>query len=73
MSSKLLLLIFVFAMFAATFDFELNSNFYYRVFHRFGHAKFPDDGSIIDSSQFSILPQLPPKMLLDSKVVISLC
>ncbi len=31
--------------------------------------KFPDGGSILGSSQFSILPQLPTKILLDSKVV----
>jgi len=37
----------------------------YRVFHRFGQAKFPDGGSVLDS----ILPQLPPKILLNSKVV----
>jgi len=53
---------------------------FYRAYHGFGHAKFPDDGSVLSSSQFSILPpsQLPPKILLDSKVVkidtkISLC
>ncbi len=32
-------------------------------------AKFPDSGSVLGSSQFSILPQLPPKILLNSKVV----
>jgi len=32
-------------------------------------AKFPDDGLVLGSSQFSRLPQLPPKILLDSKVV----
>jgi len=44
---------------------------FYRAFHRFGQAKFPDadGGSILGSSQFSILHQLPPKRLLDSKVV----
>jgi len=26
------------------------------VFHRFGQANFPDGGSILGSSQFSILP-----------------
>jgi len=53
---------------------------YYKAFHRFGQAKFPDGASVLDSSQFAILPQLPPKILLDSKVVkfnhkkiISLC
>jgi len=30
----------------------------YRVFHRFGQAKFPDGGSVLDLKQFSILPQL---------------
>jgi hypothetical protein len=50
------------------------------VFHGFGQAKFPHGGSVLGSSQFSILLQLPPKTLLDSKVVkidpkiiISLC
>jgi len=28
----------------------------YRVFHRFGQAKFPDGGTVLSSSQFSILP-----------------
>jgi len=32
-------------------------------------AKFPNDGSVLGSSQFSILPQLPPKIMLPSKVV----
>ena len=41
----------------------------YRAFHRFGQAKFPNGGLILGSSQFSIVPQLPPKILLDSKVV----
>jgi len=52
----------------------------HRAFHIFEQAKFPDDGSILGSSQFSMLPQLPLKMLLNSKVVkidpkiiISLC
>ncbi len=52
----------------------------YRVFPRFGQAKFPYGSSVLGSSQFSILPQLPPKILLNSKVVkidpkiiISLC
>jgi len=50
------------------------------VFHGSGQTKFPDDGSILGSSQFSILPQLPPKIFLDSnvvnidaKIIISLC
>jgi len=33
----------------------------YRAFHRFGQAKFPDGGSVLGSSQFSVLPQLPQK------------
>jgi len=37
----------------------------YRAFHR--QAKFPDGGSILGSSQFSVLPQLPPKMMLSLK------
>jgi len=39
------------------------------VFHRFGQAKFPDGGLVLGASQFSILPQLHPKILPDSKVV----
>ena len=41
----------------------------YRAFHKFGQAKFPNGGLVLGSSQFSILPQLSPKILLDSKVV----
>jgi len=41
----------------------------YRAFHRFGQAKFSDGGLVLGLSQFSILPQLHPKILLDSKVV----
>jgi len=41
----------------------------YRAFHRFGQAKFPDGGSVLGSSQFSILPQLPLKNVLGLKVV----
>jgi len=43
-----------------------------RAFHRFGplgQAKFPDDGSILGLSQFSVLPQLPPKTILWLKEV----
>jgi hypothetical protein len=47
----------------------------------FGKAElFPDGGSVLGSSQFSELPQLPPKTMLslkevkiDSKISISLC
>jgi len=39
------------------------------VFLRFGQAKFPDGGSVLGSSQFSVLPQLPPKMMLALKEV----
>jgi len=41
----------------------------YKAFHRFWQAKVPDGGSVLGSSQFSILPQPPPKILLHSKVV----
>jgi len=41
----------------------------YRAFQRFGQAKFPDGGLVLGSSQFPKLPQLPPKVLLDSIVV----
>jgi len=39
----------------------------YRAFHGFGQAKFPDGGSVLGSSQFSILPQLPQKTMLGLK------
>jgi hypothetical protein len=41
----------------------------YRAVHGIGQAKFPDGGSVLGSSQFSILPQLPLKMMLDSNIV----
>ncbi len=41
----------------------------YSVFHRFRHAKFANGGSILSSSQFSILPKLPQKMKFATKVV----
>jgi len=42
---------------------------FYRAFHGFGQAKFVDDASILGSSQFSLLYQLPLKMTVDLKVV----
>jgi len=39
------------------------------VFYGFGQTKFPDGGSLFRLRQYSILPQLPPKIMLDSKVV----
>jgi hypothetical protein len=41
----------------------------YSVFRGFSKAKFANGGSILTSSQFLILPQLPQKMTLASKVV----
>ncbi len=41
----------------------------YSVFHRFRQDKFAYSGSILSSSQFLLLPQLPQKMELASKVV----
>jgi len=41
----------------------------YRTFHRFGQAEFPDGGTVLGTSQFSVLPQLPPKMMLGLKEV----
>ncbi len=41
----------------------------YSVFQGFSKAKFANGGSILSSSQFSILPQLAQKMKLASKVV----
>jgi len=47
---------------------DLDDNIY-RAFHGFGHAKFLDGGLVLGMSQFSILPQLPPKILFNSKLV----
>jgi len=41
----------------------------YRAFHRFGQAKFPDGGSVLGLSQFSILTQPPLWIKLSLKVV----
>jgi hypothetical protein len=41
----------------------------YSVFHRFRQAKFACGGSILSSSQFSVLTQLPLKLKLVIKVV----
>ena len=41
----------------------------YRAFHRFGQAKIAYGGLVLSSSQFLILPRLPLKMMLPSKVV----
>ncbi len=41
----------------------------YRVFQRFRQVKFDNGGSILSASQFLLLPQLPKKMKLASKVV----
>jgi len=38
-----------------------------RVFQGFGQAQFADGGSILGSSQFTLLTQLSLKMILDSK------
>jgi len=43
------------------------------VFQGFGQAKFADGGSILGSSQFTQIPQLPLKTTLDlQKVKINL-
>ncbi len=41
----------------------------YRGFRGFVQAKFLDGGSVLGLSQFLILPQLPPKLMLYSKGV----
>jgi hypothetical protein len=50
----------------------------YSAFHQYGQAKFAFGGSILSSSQFLLLPQLPQKTKVaskavknDSKVIIS--
>jgi len=42
---------------------------FYRAFHGFGQAKFAYGGLVLGSSQFSLLPQLPLKTMLDLKAV----
>jgi hypothetical protein len=42
---------------------------YYSVFQGFSKAKSANGGSILSSRQFLILPQLPQKIKLASKVV----
>jgi len=39
------------------------------MFHGFGQAEFPVGGLVLGSGQFSILPQLPQKMMLGLKGV----
>jgi hypothetical protein len=39
------------------------------VFHGFGQAKFAYGGSILGSSQLTVLPQLTSKMMLSLKVL----
>jgi len=41
----------------------------YKAFHRFGQAKFASAGLFLGLSQFSLLPQLPQIMTLNSKFV----
>ncbi len=47
----------------------LNIIFNFLVFQGFGQAKFAHSGLVEGSSQFSILPHLPPKTMFNSKVV----
>jgi len=42
---------------------------FYRSFHGFGQAKFPDGGLDVGLNQFSMLPQLHQKAMLASKGV----
>jgi len=41
----------------------------YKAFQGFGQAKFTYSGSILGSRQFTLLPHLHLKMMLDLKVV----
>ena len=43
------------------------SSISYRVFHRFGHAKFSYGGPVLGLSKFLLLPQLPQKWCLLQK------
>jgi len=49
-------------------DRKLMSTFY-KAFHGLWQAKFPSSGLVLGSSQFSLLPKLPQKTTLNSKVV----
>jgi len=52
---------------------NIRTSLCYRVFQGFGQAKFADGGSILGSSQFTQIPQLPLKTTLDlQKVKINL-
>ena len=50
-------------------DTDLDRLNFYRAFHSFRQAKIANGGLILGLSRFSLLPQLPYKMMLDSKVV----
>jgi hypothetical protein len=54
---------------AVQFHQQKYAQLFYSVFQGFSYAKFAYGGSILSSSQFLILPQLPQKMKLMSKVV----
>jgi len=54
---------------AISFYYNIVYENIYIMFHKLGQVKFPDDGLVLGLSQFSILPQLPPKIMLNSKVV----
>jgi hypothetical protein len=55
--------------FVTQFAVGVIESFIYSVFQGFSKAKFAHGGSILSSSQFLILPQLPQKIKLSSKVV----
>jgi hypothetical protein len=55
-------------VFSCKLSHQLLGKYRRRVFHRFGQAKFDNGGSILSKSQLSLLPQLPQKMKLTSKV-----
>jgi hypothetical protein len=48
---------------------KINMWQFYRVFHRFGQGKFAYGGWNLGSSQFTLLPQLPLRMMLSLKFV----
>jgi hypothetical protein len=52
-----------------TLTFCTYTSLLYSVFQEFSKAKSANGGSILSSSQFLILPQLPQKIKLASKVV----
>ena len=70
------------ALYYITFFNKLNqiSQSNYRAFHGLGQAEFACGGLVLGLNQFTLLPQLAPKMMLnlnvvkiDTKIIILIC